>query len=95
LRVIAIAIIGATHAARRVLDSSYMRAFGVPLWTLVLVACAVVPLLVKVWIDAEQRRTKKRTAALLQGFGAAKSGRTASIEHPSVDSRLTEGDPPS
>jgi hypothetical protein len=43
-----------------------MRVFGIPVWALVLVACVVAPLLIRAWLDAEQRRTKKRTAAILQ-----------------------------
>jgi hypothetical protein len=43
-----------------------MRVAGVPLWALVLVACVAAPLLIRAWIDAEHRRAKKRTAALLQ-----------------------------
>jgi hypothetical protein len=45
-----------------------MSIAGVPLWTLVLVACVVAPILVRVWIDAEQRRAKSRTARVLQGI---------------------------
>lgn len=45
-----------------------MRIAGVPLWSLVLVACIVAPLLVRAWIEAEQRRAKVRTARILQGL---------------------------
>ena len=50
-----------------------MHVAGVPLWALVLLACVVAPLIIRAWIDAEQRRAKKRTADLLQPF-----------EHPST-----------
>lgn len=48
-----------------------MRIAGLPVWTLVLVACAAAPFLIQLWIDAEQRRAKERTRALLQPFSAA------------------------
>lgn len=51
-----------------------MRIGGVPLWTLVLVACLVAPLVVRAWIDAEHRRAKKRTAELLQPIVGSRRG---------------------
>lgn len=61
-----------------------MRVAGVPLWALVLGACVVAPFLIRAWIDAEHRRAKKRTAALLQGIvtPAANGDSRASEETP-------------
>jgi hypothetical protein len=74
-----------------------MRIAGLPVWTLVLVACAVAPFLIQLWIDAEQRRAKERTRALLRPFlatiegeGAIASGtgRAASIDaEPPIDAQ--------
>ncbi len=50
-----------------------MRVAGVPLWAIVLVACVAAPLLVRAWIDAEQRRAKRRTAEMLQGIAASRT----------------------
>jgi hypothetical protein len=65
-----------------------MRIAGLPVWALVLVACAVAPFLIQLWIDAEQRRAKERTRALLRPFFATSAegdlvsgtGRAASID---------------
>jgi len=43
-----------------------MRFAGMPLWTIVLVACAALPFVLRAWIDAEQRRSKARTLAILK-----------------------------
>jgi hypothetical protein len=60
-----------------------MRIAGLPLWMIVLAACALAPILLNAWIDAEQRRTKERTRAMLQrlasGSVASGAGRAASI----------------
>jgi hypothetical protein len=45
-----------------------MRVAGLPLWAIVLVACAIAPWLIRLFLDAEQRRAKKKTAEVLQGF---------------------------
>lgn len=47
-----------------------MRLAGMPLWTLILVMCAVIPFVIRAWIDAEQRRAKERTVAMLEELGA-------------------------
>ncbi len=49
-----------------------MRIAGLPVWALVLAACVLVPFVVQVWIDAERRRAKERTRALLQALDAAR-----------------------
>lgn len=46
-----------------------MRSLGLPVWALVLVACVVAPMLVRAWIDFEERRAKDRTRAMLQRLG--------------------------
>lgn len=46
-----------------------MRSLGLPVWALVLVACVVAPMLVRAWIDFEERRAKERTRAMLQRLG--------------------------
>ena len=56
-----------------VLPSKGMSIAGVPLWSLVLVACIVAPLLVRAWVEAEQRRARERTARVLEGLVAAPS----------------------
>jgi hypothetical protein len=45
-----------------------MRVAGLPLWAIVLVACVIAPWLIRVFLDSEQRRAKRKTAAVLQGF---------------------------
>lgn len=40
-----------------------------PLWALVIVACAVAPFVIRAWIDAEQRRARGRTLSLLESLG--------------------------
>lgn len=59
-----------------------MRIAGLPVWALVLVACAVAPFVVQLWIDAEQRRARERTRALLRPFTRIAPGtqRAASME---------------
>ena len=44
----------------------HMRFAGLPLWTIVLVACVALPFVLRVWIDAEQRRAKERTLAIIK-----------------------------
>lgn len=63
-----------------------MRVAGVPLWALVLVACVAAPLLIRAWIDAEQRRAKKRTAELLQAIARGPAS-------PSEKDHAANGDP--
>ncbi|GAC1352757.1 MAG: hypothetical protein NVSMB1_18820 [Polyangiales bacterium] len=41
---------------------------GLPLWTLIVVACATVPFGVRAWIDAELRRAKVKTRAMLHAL---------------------------
>lgn len=40
-----------------------------PLWAVVVVACAIAPFVIRAWIDAEARRAKGRTASLLASLG--------------------------
>lgn len=42
---------------------------GFPVWAMVLVACVAAPLLVRAWIEHEERKAKDRTASLLQRIG--------------------------
>jgi hypothetical protein len=42
---------------------------GFPVWAMVLVACVAAPLLVRAWIEHEERKAKDRTTALLQRIG--------------------------
>lgn len=51
-----------------------MRSLGLPVWALVLVACVVAPMLVRAWIDFEERRAKDRTRAMLQRLGMGDDG---------------------
>lgn len=44
---------------------------GLPVWALVLAACALAPFVVQAWVEAERRRAKERTRALLQSLDAA------------------------
>jgi hypothetical protein len=46
-----------------------MRILGLPLWAIVVVACALAPFVIRAWIDAEERRAKGRTASLLASLG--------------------------
>jgi hypothetical protein len=46
-----------------------MRILGMPLWAVVVVACAIAPFVIRLWIDAEERRAKGRTASLLASLG--------------------------
>jgi hypothetical protein len=46
-----------------------MRIAGMPIWALVVLACAIAPFLLRAWVDAEQRRNKRRTATLLEALG--------------------------
>ena len=62
-----------------------MRLAGLPVWTLVLVACAVAPFLIRAWIDAEQRRAKGRTASMLQRLGWTARSRLRSNEDEDED----------
>jgi hypothetical protein len=55
-----------------------MHLAGLPVWALILGACVVVPFLVQALADAEGRRVKVRTRALLHAFVAGGSGRLAS-----------------
>jgi hypothetical protein len=72
-----------------------MRIAGLPVWALVLVACAVAPFVIQLWIDAEQRRAKERTRALLRPFVttgsdvalASGTGRAASTDELPKDRR--------
>lgn len=47
-----------------------MRIAGLPVWALVLAVCVLVPFAVQAWVDAERRRAKERTHALLQTLDA-------------------------
>jgi hypothetical protein len=50
-----------------------MRIAGMPLWALVIVACAVAPFVIRAWIDAEQRRARGRTVSLLESLGVRRA----------------------
>jgi hypothetical protein len=49
--------------------ASRMRIAGMPVWALVVLACAVAPFVLRAWVDAEQRRNKRRTSTLLHSLG--------------------------
>jgi hypothetical protein len=42
-----------------------MLVAGVPVWSLVLVACVAGPLLVRAWVEAELRAARERTSRVL------------------------------
>ncbi|MGZ3421014.1 MAG: hypothetical protein ACXWUG_04610 [Polyangiales bacterium] len=48
-----------------------MRVAGLPLWAIVLVACVVAPWLIRLFLDTEQRRAKRKTTEVLQGFAGS------------------------
>lgn len=54
-----------------------MHVLGVPLWTVVLVACIAAPFVIRLWIEAEQQRTKRRTAELLRQVAGRREGDAA------------------
>jgi phage gp36-like protein len=49
--------------------ASRMRIAGMPVWALVVLACAIAPFVLRAWVDAEQRRNKRRTVTLLESLG--------------------------
>ncbi len=54
-----------------------MSVSGVPLWTVILVACIAAPFVIRLWIEAEQQRTKRRTAEVLRRVTAGADGGAA------------------
>ncbi len=40
-----------------------------PIWALVVLACAIAPFVLRAWVETEQRRNKRRTATLLGALG--------------------------
>jgi hypothetical protein len=55
-----------------------MQIFGLPVWSLVIVACILAPYAINAWADAERKRARARTEALLSSLDAESSSGAAS-----------------